>query len=357
MPNSLPDRLLRAIAALAVLVALGFAAQAVAVNSYYASIGFSMCFWAVAASAYNLSAGYAGELSLGHGAFLGLGAYSSTLLFTRDGVSPWVGMVLGAALAAVLALVIGVVAIRLRGPYFAIVTLAVVLVLNYFAAGLPKLTQGAIGINISGDASFAHVIFTHRWAYVLLMFGLLVIVTAGMRSLVRSRFGYRLAAYRENEDAARSLGIATTRVRVVALVLSAAITAVAGSLQAQYLQFISPDSAFSVNFSVQVALMAIIGGLGTVYGPILGAVLIVYLGQLLQPLVQKLAGLDQVVYGAILILVLLFLRRGIAGLGRQLPLRRWLDRAWTSATRRGPGGKGDADRDAGLNPSAEGGPA
>lgn len=330
----MPDRLLRAAGVVLVLVVLGFAGQAVAVNSYYATVVFSMCFWATTATAYNLSAGYAGELSLGHGAFLGLGAYSSTLLFTRGHISPWLGMLVGAALASFVALVIGVIAIRLRGPYFAIVTLAVVLVFNLFAAGLPKLTQGAIGVNISGKPSFANVIFTHHWAYVLLMFGLLVLVLAGLRSLVRSRLGYQLAAYRENEDAARSLGIATTRVRVVALMVSAAVTAVAGSLQVQFIQFVSPDSAFSVGFSVQVALMAIIGGLGTVYGPVLGAVLIVYLGQLLQPLVERLAGLDQVVYGAILIAVLLFLRRGIAGLGRQLRLRARLDRAWEAGAAR-----------------------
>jgi branched-chain amino acid transport system permease protein len=324
----MPDRWLRAAGVVAGLVVLGFAGQAVAVNSYYATVVFSMCFWATAAVAYNLSAGYAGELSLGHGAFLGLGAYSSSLLFTREGISPWLGMILGAALAAVVALVIGVIAIRLRGPYFAIVTLAVVLVFNYFAAGLPELTQGAIGVNISGEPSFANIIFERRWPYVALMFGLLLVTTAGIAWLVRSRLGYQLAAYRENEDAARALGIATTRVRVIALVLSAAVTALAGSLQTQYLQFVSPDSAFSVHFSVQVALMAIIGGLGTVYGPIFGAILIVYLGQLLQPLVRQLAGLDQVVYGVILILVLLFLRKGIAGLGRQLRVRQWIDRAW-----------------------------
>lgn len=326
----MPDRWLRAAGVIAVLVVLGFAAQAVAVNSYYATVVFSMCFWATTATAYNLSAGYAGELSLGHGAFLGLGAYSSTLLFTRAGISPWIGMLLGASLAALAALVIGVIAIRLRGPYFAIVTLAVVLVFNYFAAGLPELTQGAIGVNISGEPSLVNIIFEQRWAYVALMFALLVLVVAGVHTLVRSRLGYQLAAYRENEDAARSLGISTTRVRVIALMLSATVTALAGSLQTQYLQFVSPDSAFSVGFSVQVALMAIIGGLGTVYGPILGAILIVYLGQLLQPLVQQLAGLDQVVYGVILILVLLFLRKGIAGLGRQLPIRAWLDKAWAA---------------------------
>jgi branched-chain amino acid transport system permease protein len=336
----MPDRWLRAAGVVAGLVVLGFAGQAVVVNSYYATVVFSMCFWATAAVAYNVSAGYAGELSLGHGAFLGLGAYSSSLLFTREGISPWLGMLLGAALAALVALVIGVIAIRLRGPYFAIVTLAVVLVFNYFAAGLPGLTQGAIGVNISGEPSFANIIFERRWPYVALMFGLLLLTTAGVAWLVRSRLGYQLAAYRENEDAARALGIATTRVRVIALVLSAAVTALAGSLQTQYLQFVSPDSAFSVHFSVQVALMAIIGGLGTVYGPVLGAVLIVYLGQLLQPLVRQLAGLDQVVYGVILILVLLFLRKGIAGLGRQLRLRHWIDRAWELGPARARGEAG-----------------
>ena len=287
-------------------------------NAYYATVAFSICFWAIAAVAYNLSAGYAGDLSLGHGAFLGIGAYTSTLLFQDLGVSPWLGLVAGALLAGLLALAIGVVAVRLRGPYFAIVTLAILLVLNLLASAFSELTNGAIGISITGEPKLGNLIFATPAPYVGIAFAFLVAVVIGIRALAHSRLGFQLAAYRENEDAAQSLGISTTRVRVVALVLSAAITAVAGSLQAQYVQFVSPSSAFSLTFSIEVAVIAIIGGLATLYGPILGAVLIVLLGQVLAPLVQRAAGLDQVVYGIILIVVLLALRGGLAGLARQI---------------------------------------
>jgi branched-chain amino acid transport system permease protein len=183
------------------------------------------------------------------------------------------------------------------------------------ASGWPSVTKGDIGISIAGDTSVANLLLAQSAGYVLIAFVLMVVVIAACRLLVRSRLGYQLAAYRENEDAARSLGIATTRVRVIALIISAVITAIAGSIQAQYVAFISPPSEFSLTFSVQVAVIAIIGGLGTVYGPLFGAVLIVLLDEKLAPLVQHAAGLNQVVYGAILILVLLFFRRGIAGLG------------------------------------------
>ena len=297
---------------------LGGVGLALENNAYYATVAFSICFWSIAAVAYNLSAGYAGDLSLGHGAFLGIGAYTSTLLYQDLGVSPWLGLLAGAVLAGLLALGVGVVAVRLRGPYFAIVTLAILLVLNLLASALSGFTSGAVGISISSQPTFANFIFVNPAVYVAIAFAFLVLVVAGVRVLARSRLGYQLAAYRENEDAAQSLGIPTTRVRVVALVLSAAITAVVGSIQTQYVQFISPTSAFSLTFSIEVAVIAIIGGLATLYGPILGAILIVILGQLLAPLVQNAAGLDQVVYGVILIIVLLGLRGGLAGLARQI---------------------------------------
>jgi branched-chain amino acid transport system permease protein len=303
------------VAALGIVAGAGLA---LGNNAYYATVAFSICFWAIAAVAYNLSAGYAGDLSLGHGAFLGLGAYTSTLLYQDLGVSPWLGLIAGALLSALLALAIGVVAVRLRGPYFAIVTLAILLVLNLLASAFSGLTNGAIGISISGEPTFTNFLFLNPAVYVGIAFAFLVLVVAGVRVLARSRLGYQLAAYRENEDAAQSLGIPTTRVRVVALVLSAAVTAVVGSIQTQYIQFISPTSAFSLTFSIEVAVIAIIGGLATLYGPILGAILIVILGQVLAPLVQNAAGLDQVVYGVILIVVLLALRGGLAGLAQQL---------------------------------------
>lgn len=303
------------IAAVGILAAAGVVLGG---NAYYATVAFSICFWAIAAVAYNLSAGYAGDLSLGHGAFLGLGAYASTLLYQDLGVSPWLGLIAGALLAALLALAIGVVAVRLRGPYFAIVTLAILLVLNLLASAFSGLTNGSIGVSISGEPTFGNFLFTNPAIYVGIAFAFLVLVVAGVRVLAHSRLGYQLAAYRENEDAAQSLGIPTTRVRVVALVLSAAVTAVVGSIQTQYIQFVSPSSAFSLTFSIEVAVIAIIGGLATLYGPILGAVLIVLLGQVLAPLVQNAAGLDQVVYGGILIIVLLTLRGGLAGLARRI---------------------------------------
>ena len=288
------------------------AATMVVTNDYYATVAFTLCFWCITAVGYNLSSGYAGELSLGHGVFLGIGAYSSTLFYTIGGVSPWIGMIVGVLLASGVAFLLGVIAIRLKGVFFAIITLAILLTFNVLAYRLKDLTNGAIGVVISGEPSFVNFIFEERWVYVLLIFLSLIGVMLIVKTLVSSRMGYELAAYRENEDAALSLGISTIRVRIIALVFSGAITAFAGSLWSQYYQFIDPQSAFSLNFSIQVALMAIVGGFGSLYGPIYGAVLIVMLGQLLQPLVQRAAGLDQLLYGVILIIALLFFPKGLA---------------------------------------------
>lgn len=289
------------------------AATLVVTNDYYATVAFTLCFWCITAAGYNLSSGYAGELSLGHGVFLGIGAYSSSLFYTLGGVSPWLGMLIGVVIAAGVAFLLGIIAIRLKGVFFAIVTLAILLTFQVLAYRFKDLTNGAIGVVISGEPSFANFIFEDRWSYVLIIFVSLIAVLLLIKTMVSSRMGYELAAYRENEDAALSLGISTIRVRVIALVVSGAITAFAGSLWSQYYQFIDPGSAFSLNFSIQVALMAIVGGFGSLYGPLYGATLIVLLGQLLQPLTQQAAGLDLLVYGLALIVTLLFFPKGLTG--------------------------------------------
>ncbi len=290
------------------LVGAGFL---VVTNDYFATIAFILCFWGITAVAYNVSSGYAGELSLGHGVFFGIGAYTSSLLFVNYGISPWIGMLVGMLLSAIVAFLLGVIAIRLKGVFFAIITLAILLTFHSLAHRLSGLTHGAVGIVISGEPSLLNFIFRERWPYVVLGALSLVLVLLLVRTLVRSRVGYELSAYRENEDAALSLGISTVRVRVFALVVSGTITAFAGTMWTQYYQFIDPGSAFSLAFSIQVALMAIVGGFGSLYGPLLGVGLIVFLGQLLQPLVRSAAGLDQLVYGILLIVALLFFPKGL----------------------------------------------
>jgi branched-chain amino acid transport system permease protein len=268
--------------------------------------------WAGIGGAWNLLAGYGGQFSLGHAAFVGIGAYTSTLMWLQLGVWPWLGMLSGAALAALLAVGIGAVSLHARGPFFTLISIAFAEVLRILATHLDHLTHGARGLSIPFRPSVAAMIFRDKQTWVLLTLAFASLVFALCVIVRRMPLGYRLLAFREEEDAARSLGVPTLTARLQALALSAALTAVGGSLYAQYTLFIDPESTMSFLVSVQPALVTIVGGLGQAFGPLLGAVLVVPLESLLRAWFGgQLAGLHGFLYGALLIVVLLVAPRGL----------------------------------------------
>ncbi|GAX90149.1 branched-chain amino acid ABC transporter permease [Effusibacillus lacus] len=282
-----------------------------------------MVLWAFIACSWNIVGGYGGMLSLGHAAFFGIGAYTSTILFVHYGISPWVGMLLGAVLAGLFGLFIGAVTLRLHGPFFTLCTIAVMEVLMIIAINWKSLTQGSSGIPVPYRPGVLNMMFDSKAAYFYLALALLALSYGFTRWMNRSHFGYYLIGVRENEQAAQALGISSIRVRLIAMVISSALTAMGGTFYAQYIGIIEPMHEFSFALSAQIALMAIIGGIGTAGGPIFGAVLITLLGTVLRSLLGGAqGGLQAVVYGVLLVLVVLFIPQGVVPWFRQLLAKR-----------------------------------
>ncbi len=314
-----PMRVVAALAIIAVLLVFPYLLP----SGFWVDMAVQVLIWGALASAWNLSAGYAGGLSLGHAAFLGVGAYTSTLLFLELDISPWLGMFAGAGVAGLLGLVLGAITLRLRGPFFVLATLAFGFVVHILAVNLRDLTRGAAGLVIPFDGGWENMLFASLEAYWYVGLGLVAVVVGITLWLERSRFGYYLTAIRENEDAARSVGVKVVRWKIVAAALSAALTAVAGTVYAQFVQYIDPDSTTEFELSVQIALIAIVGGMGTAFGPLLGAVVIIPLGEVLRA--ELGGGPSLMVYGALLVTIVLAAPRGA------LP---WLQQLVRAARRR-----------------------
>lgn len=270
--------------------------------------------FAAMAQSWNIVGGLANQISLGHAAFFGLGAYTSTLLFLRLGISPWIGMLAGAMVAGIAAALLSVPTFRLKGHYFALATLAFAEVLRVIANSWADLSGGPVGLTVpflgTQPLSFA---FRAVSSYYWIILALLVIVCMVFYVLAHGAMGYRLRAVRENEAAAEVAGVNTFRVKLVASVISAALTAMCGTVFAQFTFFFDPDSIFSLSgISVRMAMIAIVGGLGTLGGPIIGALFLIPLEEVANAyLSSRAAGLSQLVFGLILIAAILIQPRGI----------------------------------------------
>ena len=273
----------------------------------------------LAAQGWNVLGGFGGQVSFGHAAFFGTGAYTSALLQTKLGVSPYFCFVAAIALASIVGLIIGALSFRsgLRGSYFALVTLAFAEVFRIIA-NASALTGGAAGTLIPLKVSPDNFQFADRRVFFWIILGAVILVLAGTQWLTGSRFGAYLAAVRENEAAAEALGVDSLAVKLKAITLSAAITGMAGAFYAQYFLFVDASIAFGPWISVEALLAPIIGGLGTVFGPLLGAFILHALGEVAKSFAGQSLGLDLALYGVLLILVVAFARDGIAGLLKRL---------------------------------------
>jgi len=273
--------------------------------------------WGASAAAWNVAGGYAGQVSLGHSAFFGVGAYAAALLATRWQLSPWLGLVVGALVATTVGLVIGYLSNRLRGPYFVLATIAFSQVLLIVGSRWRGFTAGSEGIPVPFRPGFWTLGIADKRVWVWIILALAVVVYLVELYLERSRRGYQLAAVREDEDAALSLGVPARALKVAAIAVSAALTAMCGALWAQYVGFVDPFYVFSVDLSVRFALAAIIGGLGTALGPFLGSLLVTTLETYLRAqfggIGAGFVGIYLIIYGVILILVVRFVPAGLTG--------------------------------------------
>lgn len=299
---------------LVVLAAIVAATPFVTANNYYFDVIIGILLLAAGGSAWNLLGGYTGQISLGHAGFFGLGGYVSVLLFTQHGLTPWIGIPLGGLVAGVVGLLIGSLTLRLRGPFFVLATIAFAQVLLILAINLDDLTGGSPGVSVPFKAGVANMVFDNRGSYVWLIGGFLVLVFGLTAWIETHRLGSQARAVRESRDAAESLGINSTRVKLQMTGISSALTGIVGGLSAYYIAFIDPSSSFGIGRSIDFVLVAIIGGMGTVWGPVLGAILIQLLhNELSGALGSSGAGLYLVVYGVLMIVVVLFFPKGLVG--------------------------------------------
>jgi branched-chain amino acid transport system permease protein len=275
--------------------------------------------WAGLALAWNIAGGYAGLISLGHAAFFGIGAYTSSILTTKFGITPWIGMWVGALAAATLGVALTLICARLRGPFFILSTLAAAEVVRIGALNWTDVTGGAEGLMILPTPSVAHMVFTSKMTYAATMLVYMVASYVLAKCLEGSRYGYYLFAIRDDEDAASAAGVNPLLARTGAMCVSAFLAAIGGSLFAQYFLFLDPNNVISPELSFQFALITALGGLGTAIGPVLGAFVITPLSDVLRSYFGGgAAGLHLAIYGAILIVVMLYFPSGIAGALSQL---------------------------------------
>jgi branched-chain amino acid transport system permease protein len=285
-------------------------------NPFALDIFIRVLLFAFIGVAWNLMGGYAKQLSLGHAAYFGLGAYTSTILLIRFGISPWIGMLAGGGVAMLASLPIGALCFRLRGPYFAIATIATAQVLMLLFLKFRDFAWGAEGTTLPnlGDAPLM-MQFDSRAAYYYIALALLALGLAITYRIERSWMGFYLVAVGEDEDAAEAIGVDTTKIKRQIYLISAFLTALAGTFYVEYIYFIDPNTAFSFNISVEAALVSIVGGIGTLWGPVVGTVLLEATSALLQSWFGSgHGGVQLTVYSLILIAVILWRPSGLIGL-------------------------------------------
>ncbi|MDR7480969.1 MAG: branched-chain amino acid ABC transporter permease [Armatimonadota bacterium] len=260
--------------------------------------------WGLGGAAWNVIGGYGGQVSFGHAAFFGLGAYTLALIEQGTPTATFTSVLLAGGAAALVSLPFGLITFRLRGAYFVVGTFAVAEIFRSVALNWRSLTHGAVGVVVPP-------LFPHRGAYLQLLVWLTVIALGVLFALTRSKFGLYLQAVREDQEAAEALGVPTTRVKAAALVVSAFFTGVAGALFATYIGYIDPDSVFHLSVSSLVILVAVVGGKLALAGPLVGALLVIPAAEFLR---QRFApGVQLLAYGLLLVIVPLLLPRGVLG--------------------------------------------
>jgi branched-chain amino acid transport system permease protein len=273
--------------------------------------------YSILGSAWNVLGGYTGQVSLGHAVFFGIGAYTSSVMLIKWGITPWVGLLVGGVISSIVSVFIGLPTFKLRGFYFAIATIALgemvrTLFLNWEWVG------GAVGLELPikrGDKLINMQFYLSKNNYYYILLGIFALTLLAIYLMQRSKLGYYFRAVKDSHEAALASGIDTTQTKLVAMAISAFITSVVGSIYAQYLLYIDPYVVFASAISVRVCLVAILGGEGRLTGPVIGSVILVILSEYSRALLGGGGkGVDLIIYGTLIVLVAAFQPRGILGM-------------------------------------------
>lgn len=301
-------------------------------DPYFLQVFIMIMLFAYWGAAWNIISGFGGQMSLGHAAFAGIGAYTSTVLFISYGLSPWLGMLAGGLVAGGFGLLIGYPCFKLRGTYFTLATIALLNVIRILVLANQTVLgfeiRGAQGLSVPWRGnSLANMQFLNKVPYFYLILGLLIVVLLASYFIKRSRMGYYLAAIKTNQEAANSLGVNVTRYKLLAQFISVFFTAIGGTFYAQFILFIDPQRLLGFDLSLEMAIIALIGGQGTVLGPVLGAAILVPVAEITRAHISgDLAALPVIIYGLALMLIIYYLPEGIS---------KYLGRFYKPATRRG----------------------
>ena len=281
-------------------------------NTYVMHILILVLMWSVMGMAWNILGGYTGQVSFGHAAFFGVGAYAAGILYYQLGISAWWGIPVSIFFLTILSLVVGYICLRLRGAYFALATLALGEICRVTTENLTTFTQGNMGIMIR----------ERTWVDKTWYFYIILLIAAGtfilIKAVMESKWGYYFVAIREDQDAAESLGIDTTFYKTISLCLSGVITGIAGAFFMNYMGYIDPGVVFPLyDISITLVMVVMVGGAATYWGPIVGAVIMVFLAEEIRS-IPYIGAAHQTIFGVILILIILFLPNGIVGDFRKL---------------------------------------
>jgi len=271
-------------------------------------------FFAYFAAAWNIVGSYAGQPSLGHAIFFGIGGYTSSILFINYGISPWIGMFLGAILAALAALALGFPTFRVRGPFFAFITLAFTLLISLLFVYFHDYTGGATGLPVPLKGDAPHLFqFNSKLPYYYTILAFFCVIVYVTYRLEKSKFGYYLLAIREDEDAAASVGVHVFKYKLMAAALSGFFTAFLGTFYTQYTRFIDPNEAFGLWRTFQPMLISVLGGPG-LWGPLVGAAILTPINEsIIMFFGGRYATVGMMLYGLVVMLIMLFMPSGIVG--------------------------------------------
>ena len=311
--------LLPALVGVALLAALPLVVR----NSFYLHVCILVLMWTVLGAAWNVLGGFAGQVSFGHAALFAMGAYTTIILYLKAGLAPWWGIPLGGLAAALLSLPIGLLCFRLRGPYFSLSTLAVAEIAKLVALNWESVTAGSVGYLITSLPPLKLLGSDVNWEgkvpFYAVAAALAVVALVATAWLKTSRIGAYLVAIRENEDAAEAGGIDTVRTKVVTFALSAFLAGMGGGFYAFYFRYVDPDAVCGIGLSMEMVFIAVVGGLGTVGGPLVGAIFLTAMAELVREHFQ--VG-HLILYGLFMMLVIRFMPEGIWGRFRRTVSKR-----------------------------------